>query len=161
LGFAEDPQILLLAAVDAEASMGPFDARPVGVGPFDTLRRGLFNHAIAYDAETLARRALTADPSLVEARLHLGRTIFMLGRDKDAQPELEQALRDATAAGKTAVAYLAALFLGDLHEEAGHATEAEQHYTQATQLQPLGASGWISLGRHRLLVGQDDGWPTV
>jgi tetratricopeptide (TPR) repeat protein len=161
LGFTEDPQILLLAGVNAEAYMGPFDGRPIGVGPFDSLRRGMFNHGLAYDAENLSSRALAADASLVEARLHHGRTIFMLGRDRDAQPELEHALHDAIAAGKPGVAYLAALFLGDLHEDAGNAADAAQYFAQATQLQPLAAGGWLALGRHRLSVGQADGWPSA
>jgi predicted Zn-dependent protease len=85
----------------------------------------------------------------------------MLGRDRDAQPELEHALHDAIAAGKPGVAYLAALFLGDLHEDAGNAADAAQYFAQATQLQPLAAGGWLALGRHRLSVGQADGWPSA
>ncbi len=161
LGFDADPQILLLAAVNAEAQMGPLEGHPLGLGQLDTLKRGNFDHGLSYDAENLSRRALAADPALVEARLHLGRTLFQLSRDHDAQPELERALADATTAGKPAVAYLAAVFLGELHEEAGQPDDAERYYAQATAMQPLGAAGWLSLGRHRLSVGRADGWPTI
>jgi tetratricopeptide (TPR) repeat protein len=61
-------------------------------------------------AESLLRRALVADPGLVEARLRLGRVLAAQARHADALTELQQVSARTTDAR---LAYYAHLFMGD------------------------------------------------
>lgn len=69
-------------------------------------------------ADQRYRKALAADPSCVEARLRLGRVLFLRGRRDEALVELQRALSEAQ---EPHIAYLAALFAGRLHERRAEA----------------------------------------
>ena len=57
---------------------------------------------LARDAELAFQRALRSDPSIVEARLRLGRLYQVIGRTKEAEIELTHAERDAAHRGGAA-----------------------------------------------------------
>ena len=80
------------------------------------------------------RRALRLRPDLVEARLRLGHIQSAVHGFPEGRQQLEQALREAQAVNHPFTAYLAALFLGDLHESHGRMTEAIAHYRVALEV---------------------------
>jgi tetratricopeptide (TPR) repeat protein len=84
-------------------------------------------------AEDLYRRVLASTPGQVEARLRLGRTLFLEGRRAEALAEMDQALHGRRS---TAEAHLAQLFAGAALEAAGDETAARARYDQALALEP-------------------------
>ena len=74
------------------------------------------------------KEALKRDPDLVEARVRLGHVLHVYVNDPDAEAELERALEDAMASKHALGAYLAALFLGELHEDADRLERAAEMY---------------------------------
>jgi tetratricopeptide (TPR) repeat protein len=105
------------------------------------------------------RRALALDPSLVEARLRLGRLLYQLDGGREAQAELERALSEAREAGHVFARYLAGLFLGELHEEARRPADATAAYREATATLPSGLSARMALSHALLVSGHaEEGW---
>ena len=100
-------------------------------------------------AESAYRKALTAQPDLVEARLRLGRVLTFRGDIDDALRELD-ALRSIDDAG---FRYLAQLFAGDALERAGRAPAAEQRYIAAFAALPEGQSARLALAHLRHAAG--------
>jgi tetratricopeptide (TPR) repeat protein len=68
-------------------------------------------------AERCYRRALTAEPRLLEARVRLGHVLHRMGQLDKAAPELERAA--AAVDAEPRVRYLAWLFLGAIREAEG------------------------------------------
>jgi tetratricopeptide (TPR) repeat protein len=107
--FPDEPEILLLDGAMAESERAPSRA------------------------ETALRAALARDPSLVEARVRLGRLLLVSGRDADARRELTAALGAARAAKHDFGIYFAAGFLADLDDRAGRAASARQLRAEAAR----------------------------
>jgi len=114
------------------------------------------------DARAFLQRALALDGSLAEARLHLGRVFYWGDSSDDAVRELERAIADAPDADRAFIGYLAALFLGRVHEEAHRGPEARRAYQRAIELNPRGYVAHLALGHLLIMSGQvDDGWASV
>jgi tetratricopeptide (TPR) repeat protein len=92
-------------------------------------------------AEALFRRALDRQPDHVEARLRLGRTLFMRGRAQDAAEELRRA---HAAAGDDLLKYYAAMFLGRAEEALGNLEAASDLYSRASTLYPTAQSPYVA-----------------
>ncbi len=96
------------------------------------------------------RSAVAADPSLAEARLRLGRVAWRLGETSEARSALEEVL----ARGPTArTGFLAHLFLGRIHEDAGRLDDAARSYEAALALDPHAQSARLALSHVRLRLG--------
>jgi tetratricopeptide (TPR) repeat protein len=93
------------------------------------------------EAESLFRRALDADGSLVEARMRLGRLLLLRGRDAEAATMLAQAV---TAARDPAVAYLSHLLAARADERLDELDEAAAHADAALALFPGAQSALIA-----------------
>jgi tetratricopeptide (TPR) repeat protein len=100
-------------------------------------------------AESVYRKALAAQPDLVEARLRLGRVLTLRGDIDGALRELD-ALRSIDDSG---FRYLAHLFAGDALERGGRAPAAEQRYIAAFAALPVGQSARLALAHLRHAAG--------
>jgi hypothetical protein len=80
------------------------------------------------DAASYLRKALAAEPQLLEARLRLGRVLSLQGREDQARAEYEAVEHGASEA---ATRYLAALFQGRLHERQRRFPQAAEAYGRA------------------------------
>jgi hypothetical protein len=110
------------------------------------------------EAKWAFRRALKLDPRMPEARLRLGHMLHVMENDPDAQGELEHALRDATATHHLFATHLAALFLGELHDEAGRKEEALRYYQMAVDSYRAHTAS-VALGQALALSGRtDEAW---
>ena len=85
--------------------------------------------------------ALTLDPELLGAALHLGRVRLLENREADAVKYLQQ----AADAPSRPIGYLAKLFLGAIAERASKWDEAEAAYRGAVKLFPTAQSGIVAL----------------
>ena len=114
-----------------------------------TLPNGLFIRGVSSPqthyrrAESLLRKALAADPELVEASLRLGRILTRLQRNEEALPHLRKAIATATDAATT---YYAHLFMGDAAQSLGQLDEARRHYEQAIAIFPRSQAARLALG---------------
>jgi tetratricopeptide (TPR) repeat protein len=84
-------------------------------------------------AEELYRRVLSSAPGQVEARLRLGRTLFLQGRHPEAIAEMDLVLSGRPS---TAEALLAQLFAGAAFEAEGESSEALARYEKVLVLDP-------------------------
>lgn len=85
--------------------------------------------------------ALTVDPTLLDAALHLGRIRMLQGNDAEARRLFQR----AAASPSRSTAYLAQLFLGGLDERDAKWDEAERAYRDAASLLPAGQAAALSL----------------
>jgi tetratricopeptide (TPR) repeat protein len=101
------------------------------------------------DAEQRYRESLLIEASLDEAHVRRGRVLAQLGRAAEARPELEWA---AARSRDPYLRYMAFLFLGRLHEEAGRLDVAVAAYRSAVTEDPGCQAANLALGRalHRL-----------
>ena len=158
--FPKDPSLLLADGVAAEAraffTMAP--APPVmGLTPA-TLRK---REALSLDLRDLKEKArqafedaLAVDPEIVEARLRLGRVLWLLGRPVPARAALEAVLAKHAEAPDQ---YLAHLFLGRILEAEENFAAAEEHYRVALALQPLSEIAAVALSHARFIQGDVEG----
>jgi thioredoxin-like negative regulator of GroEL len=102
-------------------------------------------------AEALFRRALRADPYLVEARVRLGRLLTVRKRYEEAAAELDKALEGGQGG---IVMFYARLFAGRAAQSLGRLDDAARHYTAAGAIFP-GAQSAL-LARSQLAVLQAD-----
>jgi tetratricopeptide (TPR) repeat protein len=93
-------------------------------------------------AESHFRAALEGDPNLIEARLRLGRVLYLRNRPDKATAELEQVRAKAK---EHYLVYLAALFLGQIHEQANRREQAGECYRAALKLIPDAPAASASL----------------
>lgn len=100
------------------------------------------------------KQALKIDPSLVEARVRLAHTTHVFLNYPEAQADLEQALAEARAARHMFATYLAALFLGELHEDAGRLADAAATYQIAVDAQPAHIAS-VALGQTLVRLGRN------
>lgn len=105
-------------------------------------------HDTNEDAERLFRRALRADPNLVEARVRLGRLLGVRKAHEEAATELATAL---TANPTDAVLFYAHLFAGRSAQALGKIDDAAGHYRAAQWLFPGAQSAGLALSQAALL----------
>ncbi|HEX9187565.1 MAG TPA: hypothetical protein VGB87_10860, partial [Vicinamibacteria bacterium] len=105
-------------------------------------------------AAELFRRALKAEPSLVEPRIRLGRVLHLLGQPRQAELELRQAVTtllsdDGSAAAPDArlLLYFAEMFYGAAAEELGQLDRAKASYGRAAELYPGAPSPLLALSQ--------------
>ena len=94
-------------------------------------------------AEQLYKRALERRPTMVEARIRLGRVLGLRGRHQEA---VEQ-LRQGQSAEEPVLRYYAHLFLGAEYDALGNGSEARRSYEQAAALAPAAQSPLLGLSR--------------
>ena len=166
-----EAELLLVAGSVAETQMGPFENGAAVEpscgeqwGPSELSAHGtwLIHSRTRQNAQDFFERAVALDPALAEAHLRLGRVLYWADRPADAQRELERALAAMQNAERPFVGYLAALFLGQLHDEAARVGEARRAYEQAIQFDPRGRAAHLALGHLLLMAGAtDEGWAQV
>ena len=102
-------------------------------------------------AEGHYRRALEFDSTFAEARLRLGRILFLKDKRKPAREELE-----ATAKGASDVRlqYLAYLFLGELDKDEGDLVAASREYAAAMKVGPEYQTPYVALSFVEQMLGQ-------
>jgi tetratricopeptide (TPR) repeat protein len=93
-------------------------------------------------AERAFRRSVEIEPTLVEARLRLGRVLGQIDRHQEAASELEQALKEAT---DQVVRFYANLFLGDEELALGRVDNARSSYERAIAQFPVAQSARLAL----------------
>jgi len=98
--------------------------------------------------------AVAADPDLHEARLRLGRVLWRLDRPDQARALLGEVL---SGSDDPDLVYLAHLFLGRIHEDAGRFAEAEKEYQAALTLRPFSEPAAVAASHARLLLGDAEG----
>lgn len=93
-------------------------------------------------AEQFFVRALSADATLAEARLRLGRIVAQQGRHREALTLLEAA---ADALDDPELLYLDAMFLGEVYQALGSRDAAREAYERAARLFPAAQSPPLAL----------------
>ena len=136
--FPDDPAILFEHGFYHEGFAAPFIQTAALESGADT--RGAKIHLD--EAEDLYRRAVKGHPTLVEARVHRGFVLGLLGQHRDAAEELRLA---APAAAEPQLRYYAELFLGHAEESLGNRGVAREHYAQASALYPGAQSPLLAL----------------
>jgi tetratricopeptide (TPR) repeat protein len=134
----DDPAILFQHGFYHEGFAAPFIQTAAFESGADT--RGAKTHL--EEAEDLYRRAVKENPQFVEARMHRGYVLGLLGQHRDAAEELR--LAAASAAGPR-LRYYAELFLGHAEESLGNRAAARGHYTEASALYPQAQSPLLAL----------------
>ncbi|MGE5357836.1 MAG: tetratricopeptide repeat protein [Bacteroidales bacterium] len=102
-------------------------------------------------AAELYRQALAKHASFVEARVRFGRVLGLLGEPQAAITELE---RVRTESKDPQLAYLASLFLGEIHEGSHNQKAALDAYRAAVLACPHGLAARAALARLLELSGQ-------
>lgn len=160
-GGLSNPEILLLAgaiiewrALDTMSQRGENAGILVVTGSQQESLVPLFP-----GADAGYRAALEADPDLVEARVRLGRVYWFERRFADARRELEQARAEATV---PSLAYLSALFLGQLEEHDKRYDAAVQCYEDALRRYPGALTASLGLGHALEMKGESErAWTVV
>jgi tetratricopeptide (TPR) repeat protein len=101
------------------------------------------------EAERLFRRALRADPSLVEARVRLARLLGERNQHDEAAAELSTAL---AAKPEGIVSFYAHLFAGRAVQALGRIEDASAHYRDAARLFPGAQSARLAQSQAALLA---------
>lgn len=125
-----------------------------------TATRSDFNYALLArernlkDARRFLGEAIAADGAFALARVRLGRVLWRLSDLDGARAALEAVPARTVDA---ATLYLARLFLGRVHEDAGRLDEAQIEYAQALQLDPKAQAAALSLSHVLRLQGDSAG----
>ncbi len=165
--FSDDAEMALLDGATAEALMNGLSKDFLGMqlgsvalGELST-PHGIFGPE-RQEAEWALRKALKLEPSLVEARVRLGRVLFMLNRNEEARHELEQARREAQQSGHLFGRYLSALFLGEMAEFEDDLSGAIPYYREAVAAYPRAHTAAVALGQALVRTGRGSaGWPAA
>jgi tetratricopeptide (TPR) repeat protein len=131
-----------------EGTVYEFSAFPSGIGATRVVGG---RESLARDAERAYRGAITIDPSLLEARVRLGRVLARQGRTAEAWEELGRVTKEG---GKGTASALAHLFLGETEEAAGAEGDALRDYRAALEAEPSLQPAAIALSA--LLVSRGD-----
>lgn len=119
--YGSDPYLHLASGIRAETQAAFTD-------PNQPLAAKLASRgALLNEAENAYRKALKADADLGEARMRLGRVLFLEGKRDEAKAALQEAARSR----EPRVSYLAHLFLGRLFVDAGDLAAARREYEAA------------------------------
>ena len=142
--FPDDADILFLSGCQHETYASPEiqSAMRAAVIPTGVRIDIGSDRAELRQAENFFRRALAINPSLVEARLRLGRVLSLLERHADAVVELRATI-DATR--DELLRYYGQLFLGAAEEALGKLDAARDAYEAAAALFPGAQSPRIAL----------------
>jgi tetratricopeptide (TPR) repeat protein len=135
--FPQDGEVLLAAGSRAEARWWRADGNPLR----DPGARPDAGATWLRDAADWLRKSLTANPGLQEARLRLGRVLFLLG-DVDSSMTALDAVRSSDA--DAAWLYVADLFQGDLLEQRGDVAGAARAFASAARRVPNAQSARIA-----------------
>ena len=156
----------LLAGVGYSSWIGP---RRSGRGPYAssplTGTTGIKNTWMSWrgeeydslrvrDTQVELERAIALDASLAEAHLRLGRLFQLIGRERDAQRELELIATLAPAATDSDTRYLAHLFLGQMFEDQDDLPAAIAAYDRALLAYAPGSAARLAKGRALFTMGQ-------
>jgi tetratricopeptide (TPR) repeat protein len=170
--FGEDAEVRLLIGSIAESNSGPFmwnvhftcGQPQYFVGPDGCVLNAPPKKELVFipqgkqEALWAFRSALTSDPSLIEAHLRLGRLLHLLGQNVEARDHLERALAEGKDEHQPFVAYMAALFIGELDEHDGHFSAAIARYREAVAAAPGAHTANVALGGALLRSGSKAGW---
>ena len=141
--FPEDAQVLFLAGSVHENFASPrmqLLASSMRL-PWGTAHGIESERSELRKAEALFRRALQADPALVEARIRLGRVLHLLGRHEQALRLLQQAAAARSSAAaegdeEELLLYFAEMFQGAAAEAVGRQDLARASYRRAAEVFP-------------------------
>jgi tetratricopeptide (TPR) repeat protein len=153
--FPEDPHVLFLAGCLHETFASPTIRSLVHSIQVSGARSGIDSEKSELRAaEELFRRALKAEPALVEARIRRGRVLHRLGRAEEAMLELRQAVTtllsgegEKAAPDATLMLYFAEMFFGAAAEEVGQGDRARASYARAAELFPGAPSPNLALSQ--------------
>lgn len=157
--FPHDPDLILVGGIVEEAAAFMMDVgAPVAVA--GALERQRVEQQLVQERRILMgkarhsfEQALAAQGTLLPARLHLGRVRFGLEERQAARADL-QAVLDAQPQGD--LAYLAHLFLGQVHEADDRIALAETHYRQALATDPSAQAAAMALSCLLQLRGESE-----
>jgi tetratricopeptide (TPR) repeat protein len=150
--FSRSPQLVMLLGIasemaahqlDSECSRPRCEARGT--------RTGSAIAAMLGAAEGHYRRALEFDGTFAEARLRLGRILFLQDKRKPAREELEAI---ANGADDVRLQYLAHLFLGELDKDEGNLVAASREYAAAMKAAPEYQTPYVALSFIEQMLGQ-------
>jgi hypothetical protein len=136
--FPDDPAILFEHGLFHEGFASPYIQTAALESGADI--RGASVHLD--EAEDLYRRAVKGNSKFVEARVHRGFVLGLLGQHRDAAEELRLV---APAAAEPQLRYYAELFLGRAEESLGNRVAARDHYGRAAELYPQAQSPLLAL----------------
>jgi tetratricopeptide (TPR) repeat protein len=125
---AGDDMELLLARAVIHETVGSRPYAGSGAPRLSAAEVGAPSSVELSKAEELYRQVLDAAPGHVEARLRLGRTLFLEGRRAEAVAEMDRVVRGRSSPGEV---HLAHLFAGAALEAAGDDAAARARYDLA------------------------------
>ena len=156
--YPEDPRLLLArgSLLETQGARGlqaasSADLAAASTSPHDVVsKQAAWSRGEMAQAESCYRRALAADPGLLEARVRLGHVLHRMGQPEKAVPELEAVIAEPDA--DPHVRYLAWLFLGAIREAGGRPRDAVLAYKAAIRLLPDSQASYVGLSHafHRL-----------
>jgi tetratricopeptide (TPR) repeat protein len=151
---ADDPDVLFGEACLQETLGSPRNQNFVRSTtlPNGMMFLGIDTPAVHFKrAEALLKRALSARPEFVEARLRLGRVLAAQKQFAEALPHFQQVVKDAQ---DPALTYFAHLFAGDAALALDRAADALPSYEQALKLQPNAQAAHLGLGAALRMLGR-------
>ncbi len=152
-------ETLLLQGAVAEAMATAAASKPGAAFVNVNRARNRNRVALLTEAEEKYRAALARNPGLVEAAVRLGRLLAREG-DRDAALDVLTAAR--SKAGEGFLAYMAALFTGDLHERAGRIEAARECYQSAVDVYPEAQTARVALAHLLENSGHPlEGWAEI
>jgi hypothetical protein len=147
--FPDDAQILFYAGVLHEIYASPVsqnNSLPPGWKVSYGSKETELKHA-----QQFLQKAVSANPDSMEARLHLGRVLGLLGRHQLAVAQLQSA---GASIKDPQLQYYASLFLGYELESCFRYSEAKNYYERAASLFPAAQSPLLALSQ--LAYGSND-----
>lgn len=147
--FPKDSLLLLTLGIAAENDAFHLRAPTAHSAGISSKQRSLWE-----EAQRIFEDALAAEPVLHEARLRLGRVLWRLGNAEAARGCFEAVL---SADADASLHYLAHLFLGRLHQEAGRFPEAEKECAAALRMRPASEPAAVAVSYLRQLQGDTEG----
>lgn len=147
--FHDDPDFrLVMGSVyhDTRMTQARLDARRV---------RWVVRQRLSQEPRWHFKQAKLKDPLLIEARLRFAHIIHVYLNDPDGRTELEQVLREAQERNEAYFIYLAALILGELHEDAGRLEDAAKYYAIAVEATPAHTAS-VARGQALVRLGRRD-----
>jgi Flp pilus assembly protein TadD len=153
--FPDDPELLMFAAGIHESFAGARTQSAIRKAniPRDVDLGVRTESQELRLSEQLHKRALEANPLLLEARIRLGRVLGLRGRHEEAAAQLRQGV----SATEPILQYYAHMFLAAELEALGNGEEARRSYQRAAALFPTAQSPLLGLSRVSSQLGDRDG----